>query len=312
MSTTSEHFAYVLKNGLARNNRFQVIIPLPPALQRKSSNVLQDKTSSFLNEDVIELIQSFAGTSTEVTRGLDMMIEQVELPGKNITTTEVKYNGDFFKMPYAVVYEAQQFVFRASRDMYEKNVLDEWSNLIFNPRTHEVSYMDDFVTNIIINQLDEQDNIVYSVLLKDAYPVMQPGIILSNEDTNQWMRLSVSFMYRRWERVGESENKPNSVVDSLSDTPFGPIVTPVLANPAVQKGLEIFEKNTGIDLEGEAVNVYNQVDELVKNTTGTSINKTVSLIEGIRAATESNDKITATQKAKIIEIIDDTLSGLRS
>lgn len=312
MATVKEQFAHVLKHGLARTNRFQVLIPLPRSLQQQSSNVDQDKASSFLNSDVIKLISSFASGGTEVTRGLDMMTEMTELPGKNITTTDIRYNGDFYKLPYSVVYEPQQFVFRASRDMHEKNIIDEWMNLIFDPRSHEISYMDDFAVDITINQLDEQDNIVYSVILHDAFPTICTALQLSNEDSDQYHRISVSFMYRRWGRLGEAEEESSGLVDALSQTPFGPIVTPVLSNPAVQKGLEVFESNTGIDLEGEAVNVYNQVNSIVENTTGTSINKSVSLIESIRAATENNDNITSDQQAKVIEIIDKTLSQLRS
>lgn len=310
MSTVQEHFGHVLKHGLAKSNRFQVIIPLPTAIQNVAANVLQDKTSTFLNEDVISLINSFVGGSNEITRGLDLMVEQAELPGKNLTTTDIRYNGDFYKLPYGVVYEAQQFVFRASRDMYEKNTIDEWMNLIFNPRTHEVAYMEDYATNIIVNQLDEQDNVVYSILLKDAFPTLCNAITLSNEDSNQWHRITVSFMYRRWERIGERENQTD-LVDSLSQTPLGPIITPVLNRPEVQKALEVFEQNTGVDLEGEAINIYNQVDGIVKSTTGQSINKSVSLIESIRAATELNEQLTNDQKSKVLEVIDDTLSNLR-
>lgn len=312
MPNVQEQFAHVLKHGLARSNRFQVLIPLPRQLQQKANNTSQDKVSSFLNSDVIKLISSFATGGTEVTRGLDMMTEMTELPGKNLTTTDIRYNGDFYKLPYGVVYEPQQFVFRASRDMHEKNIIDEWMNLIYNPNSHESSYADDFSVNITINQLDEQDNIVYSIVLHEAFPTLCSAMQLSNEETNNFHRLSVSFMYRRWGRVGESEETSTGLIDALSQTPLGPIVTPVLSNPAIQKGLEVFETNTGIDLEGEAVNIYNQVNSIVENTTGTSINKSISLIESIRAATDNNNNITNDQKAQVIEIIDDTLSQLRS
>ena len=312
MSTTQEHFAYVLKNGLARSNRFEVLIPLPGVLNQQTSNVDQPKTSSFLNEDVIRLIQSFSGAGTaEISRGLNMSIESTEIPSKSLTTTDVRYNGDFYKLPYAVIYGAQQFTFRVSRDMYEKNIIDEWMNQIFNPTTHEVRYMDDYVTNVVINQLDERDRIVYSVMLKDAFPTMCNPLTVSNEESNQFHRLSVMFNYRRWQRIGEGDGA-DSGVSSLSQTPFGPLLNPILSNPAVQKALDVFEQNTGIDLEGEAVNIYNQVDEIVKSTTGTSINQSVSLIESIRASTQLNDKLTSVQKAEIIGIIDKALQALRN
>lgn len=306
-----EHFAHILKYGLARSNRFQVLIPLPPALQNKVNNTSQDKTSTWLNEDVVELISSYSGGATEITRGLNLMIEETDLPGKNLVTTDIRYNGDYYKLPYGIVYDSQSFVFRVSRDMHEKNIIDEWMNLIFDPVKHEMGYSEDYAVNIIINQLDEQDRIVYSVVLKNAFPTLCNPMNVSNESVNERHRMVTSFMYRRWERIGENAEN-NNLVDALSKTPFGPIVTPILSDPAVQGALEVFEQNTGIDLEGEAVNIYNQVDQIVKNTTGSSINKHISLIESIRANTEDNDDLTQAQKDKIIQIIDKALNALRS
>ena len=304
-------FANILKNGVARTNRFEVLIPLPSMVAGDSSNVSQERSTSFNAKDVLKLVSSFYGAgSGEVARGLNYMIEQTEIPGKNLTTTDVRYNGDYFKLPYAVVYGGQQFTFRVSRDMYEKNIIDDWMNFIFNPTTHEIAYMDDYVTDITVNQLDEQDNITYSVILKDAFPVMCNPLTVSNEEQNQYHRLAVQFMYRRWEKPGQRNS--GGGISSLSQSPLGPLLNPILSNPAIQKGLDIFERETGIDLDGEAANVYNQVDEIVKATTGSSINRSVSLIESIKAATEGNDKISDTQKARVIEIIDDTLGSLRS
>lgn len=305
---TEQQFASIMKNGLARSNRFEVIIPLPNVIGTTNSQ----ESGPTLVKDVISIIGSLRGfSSSNGTRDLNTMIEQTEIPGKNLTTTDIRYNGDFYKLPYSVVYGAQQFTFRVSRDMYEKNIIDSWMNKIFDPSTHEVSYMDDYVTDITINQLDNQDNVVYSVVLKDAFPSMCNPLTLSNEEQNQFHRVAVQFMYRKWYRPDVDSSGPKGIA-SLSQTPLGPFVTPILSNPAVQRGLEIFERETGIDLDGEASNVYNQVDEIVKATTGRSINQSVSLIEGIKAETVLNDKINNEQKAKIIEIIDETLNGLRS
>src|SRR5690554_6787798 len=130
MASFQEHIQYLVKHSLARTNRFQVIIPLPEALLPKVSTTEQEKTSTIFGSDTIKLIKSFLGGGTEITRGLDVMVESTDIPGKNLTTTEIKYNGDFYKVPYSVVYETQQFMFKCSRDMYEKNIIDDWMNLI--------------------------------------------------------------------------------------------------------------------------------------------------------------------------------------
>ena len=311
-NSLQRYIAHITKYSVARTNRFQVLIPLPAAMQSKISEANQSKLNTILNSDIIKVLSSYiGGSSTDVTRGLELMCEQTELPGKAITTADVKYNGDFIKLPYSVVYAAQQFTFTVSRDMYEKNVIDEWMNLIYNPVTHEIGYHDDFVSNIIVNQLDMNDNVVHSILLRDAYPMITNPLVVSNAESDQAHKLMSMFAYRRWERISEAENDTTDVT-RLAETPLGPYVAPILSNPAVQKALEVFEANTGIDLEGEAVAVYNQLDGIVTATTGTSVNKTASLIEQIRARTLNNNKISSQQKAELIELIDTLLNNLRS
>jgi|SRR5690554_2432273 len=314
MASFQDHIQYLIKHSLARTNRFQVIIPLPRALQDMVADPESDNERGFaeriIGTEGVKIVKSFLGGGTEITRGLDVMVESTDIPGKNLTTTEIKYNGDFYKIPYSVVYETQQFMFKCSRDMYEKNIMDEWMNLIFDPTKHEIAYMDDYATDITINQLNEQDQIVYSVILKDSFPIMCAPMTVSNEDKDTYARLQCQFMYRRWIRADDNINDADGV-SSLTQTPLGPIVAPFLSNPAVQRALDTVKNQTGLDLEGEAVNIYNGIDNIVKSTTGSSINRSASLLEGMKAQIGSNGKISADQKGKLIGKIDDILSNLR-
>lgn len=314
ITKTQEYFAHLMKHGISRTNRFQVLIPLPRGLNNKVGNLNQSKTSSIFNHDVISLINSFVGGGggTEVTRGLELMAESTDIPGKVITTSDLKYNGDFYRQGFASVYSEQPFVFRVSREMYEKNVIDEWMNLIIDPNTHVVSYYDDYVTDITINQLDEQDRIVYSIILKDAFPIMCSPLSVSNEDVNQVHKLSTAFAFRKWIREGENEGHVDGDYTMMSQTVLGPILTPILSNPVVKKALEIVENATGIDLEGEAVNIYNQVENVVRASTGTSINTTISVLNDIIAQIKVNHRISNTQQAQLIEMIQAVIGTLRN
>ena len=313
MASFQEHLAYLTKHGVARNNRFQVLIPIPERLIPETSNTDQNKTSLPFSEEVVSLISSFTSSgASQIARGLDIMVESTALPAKTLTTTNIRYNSDFHDVPYSVVYNQQDLSFHVSTDMYEKNIIDLWMASIVDPVTHEVAYMDDYATNITINQLNEQDEIVYSVALIDAFPVTCNSIEVTNESQNTMIRLSTSFAYKRWIPVGENISDETGLVDSLSQTPIGPLVTPILSNPAVQKGLDFLENQTGLDLEGEAVAIYNQIDSIVRNTTGTSVNKTFSLLESIKASIGLNDKITSTQAASLIDTVDKLLERMGS
>lgn len=307
-----EHTAHILKHGLSRTNRFRVIIQLP---QKIVDNTAEEaKKSSKLAEwfgEAIKVVKIFTGNGTaDFTRGLDIMCSQTALPGKMINVSETKYNGDTLKAGYSIMYGQQQFTFKVSRDMYEKNIIDSWMNLVVDPNTHEIGYHSSYATNIVIHQLNNRDQVVHSVMLEDAWPVNVNELVLSNLETNNTHELMVQFAYRKWKNV-DLDTSGNGLIDKLSQTPFGPFLAPILSNPAVQKGLEYLEEQTGIDLEGEAVNIYNQVDKIVRETTGESINQTITLINGIKANLDLVENISPTQLAKLMDLIDGTIDKMK-
>lgn len=314
MATLLESVKHVTKYGLARTNRFNVVISLPLQLQ----SLLNEKQGEdqdggnflkpLIGEFGIDLVKSYMGSGVEVVRGLDIMCQTAEFPGKSFSTSETKYNSDYLNIPYGITYAPIEVSFVVSRDFLEKNILDEWQNLIINPLTHDVGYFEEFVApSIEISQLNEQDRVTHKVIIKDAFPSEISSLPLSNEDGDNYHRVTVTFVYRTWQN--SDVEQPSGVV-SLSETPLGPMVTPILGNPAVQKAVGFVEEQTGLDLEGEAVNIYNQVDGLVRNTTGQSTNKTVGLLNGIKAQTEVNQFISDEQKAKVFELIDGTIGRL--
>lgn len=315
MASFKEYTANIMQNGLARTNRFQVLIPVPPILAYTTAS--EDDTDSTMGKiqgyigEAIKVIRIFTGGGTaEYTRGLDLMCSQTELPGKTINTSETKYNGDVQKIGNSLMYGNQQFTFKVSRDMYEKTIIDEWMNMVVNPETHEISYLDVYAVNINVFQMDESDTITHAIELVDAFPVMMNPLTLSNSEHNNTHELMVQFAYRKWRNIDLS-SKGDSGLDSLMDTPLGPYLAPILTNPVVQRGLEYVKNATGIDLEGEAVNIYNQIDDIVKNTTGESINKSVGLLNQIMASLKTNDLLTRSQIDGLFDLVEGTINKLK-
>jgi hypothetical protein len=311
MSTYKQFAAHIQKHGLARTNRFKIIIPLPEKLNEKFNSVSASPNKSKLAEaigSIVKVVRIFTGPgNTEFTRGLEIMCMQTELPGKTINTSEGKYNGDVFKVGSSITYGNQQFTFKVSQDMYEKNILDAWMNLIVDPITHEVGYFKDYAVSITVFQLDAEDNITHGVILHDAFPVMTNPMVLSNAEMNNVHELMTQFAYKRWENYDVSQEKDN-FFGSLSRTPLGPYLTPILSNPVVQRGLEYLKQNTGLDLEGEGVNVYNQVNKIIENSVGLSAGRTVSLINKTKVSMESNNKVTPNDKSKLSTYINGALN----
>jgi len=316
MSTLNESVKHITKHGLARTNRFNVIISLPEKLQQILNGEKSDNQDGgnflrpLIGEIGINLIKAYLGSGTEIVRGLDIMCVTAQFPSKSLVVSETKYNSDYFNAAQGITYTPVEIGFVVSRDFLEKNIINKWMDMVVNPNTHEISYYNDYISpSIEIQQLNELDQVTHKVIIKDAYPTDISSMELSNESADEYHKINVTFTYRRWT---SDDTKQPSGVGGLAQTPFGPLLAPILSNPAVQRGIDFVEENFlgGADLEGEAVNIYNKVDDIVKSTTGQSINKSVSLLNGIKASLDLNGLISNEQKAKIIDLIDGTLNKL--
>lgn len=322
MPSFKEYSANIMQNGLARTNRFQVLIPLPTTLLPSEAPAEDDGSMMCKPESTMSKLKGYFGEAVKVmriftgggaaeyTRGLELMCSQTEMPGKTINTSETKYNGDVHKIGHSLMYGNHQFTFKVSQDMFEKTLIDSWMNLIINPATHEITYMKEYAVNINVFQLDQQDKIVHAVSLIDAFPVMMNPLTLSNNEHNNTHELMVQFAYRRWVNL-DLDAETGSALDSLLDTPLGPYLAPILTNPVVQRGLEYVKEATGLDLEGEAMNIYNQVDDIVKNTTGESINKSVGLLNSIKTGLGVNGNISVGDQNKLFDFLEGAVNKFK-
>lgn len=310
MSNTNahqEHMYHVIKYGIARSNRFNVMIPLPKAIQGNDTSSSKSSLFSVFGVDVLDKVTSIlSNRKGEEVRGLAMTCEQTEMPGKSFTTSDVKYSGEYFRVPYNNVFGLHSFTFHVSGDLYEKAIIDTWMSNIINEKTQEIEYYDNYVSDITISTLDTQGKETYSVVLKDAYPVFCNPVTMSHNESDSGCILIVQFSYKRWEPLTTTAS---SGVSTLAETPLGKFLTPVLANPIVKEATNVL-KNNGIDLEGDAVQYYNMADKLLKNTTNSNINKTVSLLNGMQTNVKTNNKISASQTASVISMLRSAVGSL--
>lgn len=170
--------------GLARTNRFEVIIALPPGLLSKS-----------YNEKLVSLY-----------------VEQTNIPLLNIATKSQKIFGPSYQRPFASEYggEGISLNFHVDREMKVRNFFEDWMHLIVNRNNYTIGYQEEYVTTINIRQLDEQSNVTYEVELKEAFPRNLNMMELNHSSSNQTHRLNMLFAYRYWQNVA---TKPNQAVD---------------------------------------------------------------------------------------------------
>ena len=152
--------------GLARSNRFRVVIP----------NVF----------------------SNDNGKGLDILCESCSLPGRQINTVDYSPWRNDNKIPIGYTDEDVTCVFHLTNDYYVKDLFDKWLKKIVNPDSYLIEYSASYTSTIDIYQLNESDQDVYAVKLLQAWPVSINSVELNNSDENNTQKLTVVFTYKTW------------------------------------------------------------------------------------------------------------------
>jgi hypothetical protein len=157
--------AIARRGGLAKTNRFDVLITLP------------------------------ASIADDRGRDLTLLCESAILPGKQITSTEWSLYGHTIKIPTNFIQEDVTCLFNVTSDYYVKRVFDRWQNVVINNETFLLGYDNEFKADIHIRQLNELDAVIYETVLLGAYPIAVQPIMLDNNAEQQTQKLSVTFSY---------------------------------------------------------------------------------------------------------------------
>lgn len=177
------------KNGLVKNNRFQVNMVIPAAI-----------TVDYKSKD------------------LSLLCESTELPGKTLNTADVKVYGPTYKIPYQKQYAEINFNFLCTNNGNERQIFDKWIEYIMPSQTNNMRFPrgtnglggEGYLTQIYIEQyndysvseakgLEDTDNgeLLKHIQLIDAFPLGYSAQALNWGDDG-FLRLTVQFSYRRF------------------------------------------------------------------------------------------------------------------
>ena len=195
------------KGGLAMQNRFQIFFTPPTA----------NSVKSLLNQDIGSLIGDIAknaisgGSAKNLIpdpRDISILCEAVSFPGRQISTIDYIAERQGIKVPYSVINEDVSMTFLLTNDYFIKKMFDAWSTGIFDVEKYRAGYKKDFVTDIVIQQLDQNNIPVYSVRLEGAFPTTISAVNLDNNSENTIQKMTVTMSYE------------NYVPEGLVDTAF--------------------------------------------------------------------------------------------
>ena len=208
------------KDGLAKTCRYEVVLPIPPYINSFVGNSIFEKILNFPNSifsDVSDAINSAFGrggggdeysktSNSSMSRNLALQCEAAELPGKTMTTADVKIYGPTFKVPYQTQYSDTSLTFLCTNEFYERKLFDRWMEAIHPTDTNNLRYpkgdKSRYLTNIKIIQYDDFIKQIYAVELIDAFPIGVAPQSLSWADDG-FHRLTISFAYQKYRTVYE-------------------------------------------------------------------------------------------------------------
>ena len=206
------------KDGLAKTCRYEVVLPIPPYINQFIGNSIFEKILNFPNSifsDVSDAINSAFGrggqqdeysktSNSSMSRNLALQCEAAELPGKTMSTADVKIYGPTFKVPYQTQYSDTSLTFLCTNEFYERKLFDRWMEAIHPTDTNNLRYpkgdKSRYLTNIKIIQYDDFIKQIYAVELIDAFPIGVAPQSLSWSDDG-FHRLSISFAYQKYRTI---------------------------------------------------------------------------------------------------------------
>lgn len=160
-------------SGLARTNRYGVIIGLPRVLQNIGYN----------NGSLSRVI---------------IMCNSIELPSASILTSSTVSYVESREMPYKTDFNAIKATFYVDGDLIVKAFFDDWIKHIQNAKTRNFNYYDDYICpEMYILVEDLNDNAKYEVKLNEVYPKSVGAIGMSYAD-KQYMTLTVTLQFKNW------------------------------------------------------------------------------------------------------------------
>lgn len=159
----------------------------------------------------------FMRDSADEARTLAFLCESTNLPGVNLATSDIRRYGigPIEKKPYAPIFTDVTFTFFADASGMVQKFFYKWMNGIvkfdevhYGPageigfgetiEPFEVNYKNRYATDILITTVDESNNDIINVRLRDAFPIFFGDISLGWNDTDSISRLPINFTYYNW------------------------------------------------------------------------------------------------------------------
>ena len=192
--------------GFARPNRFMVDFVLPRGVQYNSDET--DGEILFEEEISNSTLEGAMQRETQIQRGLRAFVENVDMPGRTLDTTDYKIYG-----PRRQVVTGHSFSGEITMSMYcdkflrQRSFFEMWQKAAFDQGTNNVHFYEDYIGAVRIYQLGafaenaDRDRISYGVHLFECFPKTISAVSYSQGSENEIQKISVSLAFRNWQNL---------------------------------------------------------------------------------------------------------------
>ena len=203
--------------GFARPNKFAIRLFPPNGLTNSiimSNSTVYREGSQFNGVSYDEAgvdtgNNPVRATSVLFGKQVNVMCENVVMPGVDLQTQDVKYGTDVTRnMVTGHGFEGNIVAtFYADKYLRERQYFEMWQKLAVNTISHKANYYDNYIGKMEIYQLGSdnetfQDAPTYAIQATEVYPEKIGTMDYSYGANNQVQKITINFAYKQWFNMG--------------------------------------------------------------------------------------------------------------
>ena len=195
--------------GFAKPNRFMVDFVLPTGVDTGVAQGPGGSQGILFEEEVQNsTVSGQMQRETQIQRGLRAFVENVDMPGRTLDTTDYKIYG-----PRRQVVTGHSFSGEITMSMYcdkflrQRSFFEMWQKAAFDQGTNNVHFYEDYIGAVRIYQLGafaenaDRDRISYGVHLFECFPKTISAVTYGQGQNDEIQKISVSLAFRNWQNL---------------------------------------------------------------------------------------------------------------
>jgi hypothetical protein len=162
--------------GVAKANLFRVILPIIP-----------------------EIYLNLTGADIPYSQSMNVLCKNAILPGRQLLTADRVIGTISQKVAYGFANEEVTLTFTGLNNYVVRKYFEDWQHYAMNPNSFEVKYKTEYAKTVTIQQLNNLQQVMYSVELEKAFPTQIMNVEFANDNINP-VDISVTLAYTIWRR----------------------------------------------------------------------------------------------------------------